>query len=294
MDDNVNIVLASNIETFKENNTISNFKSKLATNMIFPGEWECGISSISYTNSWYNISSPQKITFSCFDSGIETEVDDNLVVYGGRYDTIDELLKEINNKLKKSRIDMDKPPEVYVEDFTRIVNIEQGIKDNKIVFINFTSDLCHMLGFDKVDMDKTKENEMNKYQNALKYPDLSDYQLQPLTNKEKFYTATQPYDLSGGYHSLFVYSDIVKPTHVGNSFTQLLGLVEIPNNAKFGEQILIKYPNAIYVPLLLTEFDTIEISIASDFGEQIPFKFGRVIIVLNLRKVYKKIMNNLS
>jgi hypothetical protein len=105
---------------------------------------------------------------------------------------------------------------------------------------------------------------------------------------DMIYTAEKPYELSGGYHSLFVYSDIVSPSFVGDSYTQLLRLIEIPSSYKFGDQVKITYPNTYYVPLLVKEFDTIEIDIKDDTGVNIPFEFGRCIITLHFRKVYKR------
>jgi hypothetical protein len=289
MDESINIVLASNVKTYAEQNTIANFKTKLSSSLNFSGDWECGLTSISYTNSWYNLVTAQKITLSIFDEGYEKVVDKDQYVDSGRYDTIDELLTVINEIVQELLKDLtyDKRADIKVEEYTRLVVIKQAYNGNKILFLNFPEELCYVLGFDKKDMDKTKETAMAKYQNDMNYPDLEDYQLKPMTNQEKYYVALHPYDLSGGYHSLYVYSNIVKPSHIGNSFTQFLGLVEIPNNVKFGEQVVIKYQNPIYVPLILKEFDTIEIDIKSEFGESVPFEFGRSIITLHFRKVYK-------
>ena len=89
--------------------------------------------------------------------------------------------------------------------------------------------------------------------------------------------------VSGGCHSLFIYSDIVSPSFVSDSYTQLLRLVEIPNNYKFGDQVKLTYPNAYYNPVLVKDFDVIEIDI-KDMRMNIPFEFGRSIITLHFRK----------
>ena len=101
---------------------------------------------------------------------------------------------------------------------------------------------------------------------------------------EQLYIAEKPYELSGGTHGLFVYCDIVKPSFVGDSYTQLLRLVQVPSGIKFGDQVLITYANTYYVPLLTHEFETIEVHIKDDVGDTIPFEFGRSIMVLHFRK----------
>jgi hypothetical protein len=171
------------------------------------------------------------------------------------------------------------------------VELKNGISKSteRLIIVTFTDEICLMLGFDKTKMEGIKNNKMEFYKNSFLHPDLNDLQLIELKDGEKYIDGDHPYDISGGHYSLFVYSDIVKPTHVGDSFTQFLGMVEIPNDVNFGKQVVIKYSNPIYVPLLLNEFDTIEIDIKNDSGETIPFKFGRVHIILHFRKVYKKI-----
>jgi hypothetical protein len=293
MDENKLVVLSSNVKSFYEQNTIANFKSKLSSNMSFPDDWEVGINFISYNLSWYNLSSKQKITLSCFDEGREKIIDLEIYVNTGKYDTIELLIFEINTQLTKFHdlLKFSVFPELYVNELTRIIELKNGISEasGKLIFVTFTDELCLMLGLDKVKMDNIKDEKMTFYQNALANTDLTDLLTTELTESEKWIFGDHPYDISGGNYSLFVYSDIVKPTHVGDSFTQFLGLVEIPNDIAFGKQVVIKYSNPIYVPLLLNEFDTIEIDIKNDSGETIPFNFGRVHIILHFRKVNKKI-----
>jgi hypothetical protein len=97
-------------------------------------------------------------------------------------------------------------------------------------------------------------------------------------------TAPFPTDILGSFHSLFVYSDIVESSFVGNSHTQLLRIVEVPSGKKYGDQCVLTYSQPHYMPLRSTEFRTIEIDVKDDTGERIPFKFGRVIVTLHFRK----------
>ncbi|RWR98440.1 hypothetical protein B4U79_14489, partial [Dinothrombium tinctorium] len=75
--------------------------------------------------------------------------------------------------------------------------------------------------------------------------------------------AYRPYDLKAGIHSLFVYTDIVEPTFVGDTYAQLLRTVKIPS-ASFGEQCVITYENPQYVPILQDEIETIKINIKDE------------------------------
>ena len=94
----------------------------------------------------------------------------------------------------------------------------------------------------------------------------------------------RPVDLYAGYHTLYAYCDIVDYSVIGNTYSQLLRALEVPTNKDFGDQVVLTYPNPIYVPILKKEFQSIEIDIKEETGKSVPFEFGRVIIVLHFRK----------
>ena len=98
-------------------------------------------------------------------------------------------------------------------------------------------------------------------------------------------SAEQPYDFSNGIHAVYVYSNLCYPQLVGDSQTQLLRTVQIPDTVGFGHQIVNTYTSPIYVPLLMRDISEIEIVLRSDTGESIPFQFGRTIITLHFRRV---------
>jgi hypothetical protein len=142
-----------------------------------------------------------------------------------------------------------------------------------------------LLGIDKEKMDEIYNNSVQIRSN---YGEMKDKENAKIILGTTHYKSEFPFDLSGGVHALYVYSNLVKPSFVGDSLTQLIRLVEVPNDIKYGQQIVINYPNPFYVPVLIKEFETIEIDIKDGIGENIPFKFGRAIIVLHFRKINKK------
>jgi hypothetical protein len=219
--------------------------------------------------------------------------DTEMTIPAGRYDTIDDILYVINELFKNSKvrahfIPMDLP-EVKVNKRTRIVTIKQGMRknNNKLIFVSLPEELCLMLGFDKKKMDEDYGKALLEYgvaESTVPDKTRATYTHPTPSWSQRNYRGQHPYELSAGYHSLFVYTDIVKPSFVGDSFTQLLRLVQIPSNATFGDQILITYPNTYYIPLMTKDFETIEIHIKDDTGKSIPFEFGRSIIVLHFRR----------
>ena len=92
------------------------------------------------------------------------------------------------------------------------------------------------------------------------------------------------FDISGGFHTIFVYCDIIKTNLVGDSQTQLLRFVEIPNNIFYGDQVHLIFDEIQYFPLVTNEFESIEIDIKDDSGGNIPFNYAKNIVVLHFRK----------
>jgi hypothetical protein len=91
-----------------------------------------------------------------------------------------------------------------------------------------------------------------------------------------------PPDLSGGMYHIFIYSDIAQPQIVGDTFAPLLRLVNI--SGKEGEAITQTF-RPFYIPLAHTEFDTIEILLCNEFGEEIQFDNGQSVITLHFKKL---------
>ena len=96
--------------------------------------------------------------------------------------------------------------------------------------------------------------------------------------------ASYPAEMRGGYHTLFLYSDLVKPSLVGDKYAQILGTISVPNDAKFGDQCVISYTNPIHFPLHVKSFQNISLELRDDAGVLIPFQFGRTIVTLHFKR----------
>jgi len=304
--DNFYVTLPSNVKSFSTN-TVANYKTKLASRLILTDDWEVGLVEISYTLSWYNVPKKEPIYLLTWEDGKIKTAREKAYLPSGRYDNINQIIDLINENLKliksftfktisktDSNLKIEYYPFIKVSENNRLVRTSQGVQqNNKCIFIQFSENLCNILG---INLKHMKSKYVDK---LMKYGEIeNEYKKNQLSTADIIYTepdddtltyiGDKPYEISAGYHSLFVYSDIVSPSFVGDSYTQLLRLVEIPSNSKFGEQVKISYPNTYYVPVLVKEFDTIEIDIKDDTGEIIPFEFGRSIVILHFRKVYKR------
>ncbi|KAI1298611.1 hypothetical protein HDE_04128 [Halotydeus destructor] len=91
-------------------------------------------------------------------------------------------------------------------------------------------------------------------------------------------------DLKFGKRAIFVYSDLVKHSIVGDTYSQLLKLSMVPNGLEFGKQVIQRYEKPIYIPLQNSKCDSIEIQLRDDAGELIDFSEGQTYITLHFRK----------
>lgn len=86
---------------------------------------------------------------------------------------------------------------------------------------------------------------------------------------------------------MFVYCDLVEPRIVGDVYTPLLRVIQAcgkETSIRGGSEMKILSPPH-YLPLLLTNFRTIEINIRDHLGNPIPFEYGTLTVTLHFRRV---------
>lgn len=130
-------------------------------------------------------------------------------------------------------------------------------------------------------MDETSRTRLNPIPFVTIEDSLFKIPEHPLLNIE----GTVPINLLAECHSLFVYSDIVESSRVGDSYTQLLNVIAVPSDSKFGEQVFLRYERPYYHKVSKSDFEEIEIDIKEDTGASVPFRFGRTIVTLEFRRI---------
>lgn len=271
--DSFYVELSSNASYF--NNTCAEFKNKIDLVQKLEGDWEVGIAEISYTKSWYNVRynctlglekmhKPFVPFFSLASTIGYVPVDKRIgVLRAGYYSSVSMIVNEINLELRGyDNANIDYLPKFYFDDaVTQLVSIKPGKNhDEEYILPYLSPELSEMLGFIKYDIQNTKYNQFNVI------------------------LAERPADLTNGIRTMFIYSNLVMPQYIGDFRAKLLRTVEIPNNSKFGDQVVLNYDNIHYVPIMTNDFNEIEISIKDDMNENIRFTFGRTRIKLHFRK----------
>ena len=83
--------------------------------------------------------------------------------------------------------------------------------------------------------------------------------------------------------SFLVYSNIVKKSLIGSTYTNSLRHVSIKGT--YGEQIIETFNNRFYYPVISSTVPYIEISIRSIAGEVVKFQSGSFFVLLHFRKI---------
>src|SRR5882724_6776229 len=150
--DDFAILLASNVasENIFADNKICNFATKLPIPLSLEGEWEVGLADMSYSVSWYNITSNQAIQLILCEEGSHQLFGlFTGMVPAGHYDTIEEILDIITEEIRKISIlnDYESVPSLILAKHSRKITIKNGVKENKIAFLSFGPELSNILGF---------------------------------------------------------------------------------------------------------------------------------------------------
>ena len=88
-------------------------------------------------------------------------------------------------------------------------------------------------------------------------------------------------DLTGGFSSLYVYTDIIEHQIVGDHAVPLLRC--IPVKGETYECVTITYDKPHYVLMSKNHINTITIEIKTDQNQPVPFTLGKVVVRLHIR-----------
>jgi hypothetical protein len=226
------------------------------------GEWEVALTEISYTVDWYNIPHNMDIQIVCGDVINET------MLVAGHYGTIEFLMDQINLLFSSFTTDFEKVPMLIMNSVTRKVSLLKGESHGIILDIFFPDELAFLLGFSTKLKNKSEYNLRSKRHNFT----------------DKVVEADFPYEITGGLHSMYIYSDIVKPSFVGDTYAQLLRVINVDHKSKWSEQTGTTFNNLNYHQVSGNAITTIEVSLKDDTGDLFPFQGGRTWLTLHFRK----------
>lgn len=86
--------------------------------------------------------------------------------------------------------------------------------------------------------------------------------------------------------SMYVYSDVCESYITGDVHSPLMRVVPLDmDNYKYGGIKIKTFSAPLYIPLLHTKFQTIEMDIRDEYGASIPFEQGTLTVTLHFKRI---------
>ena len=230
-------------------NTQSSFKINLPKTLYLKHAYEVALAEIHYPVSWRTFANLQAYSFSVQEEFTGTfRVISISIAY---YKDVPEFIHAINVALQAYFTTMRFPNDA-IKIQCREVEQKIRIQTKPQFSIKFSSEAADVLGI-----------EYKSYNGPYEW-------------------GRFPYDISRGFHALYVYCNVVTPQIVGDVYAPLLRSVAIEN--KRGEHITKSYSDPHYAPINTNEIHSIELNIKDDTGADVPFTTGKVICKLHFRE----------
>jgi len=251
------LFLPSNVcQGYFPQNRISAFQVKLPKRIQFnPNEYEVALTEFTYVHCMKTYIAEIQRCIWYFKEAINgiSDLQGRNVLPNINYSNPQTLVAEINKQLKRG--------------FGDIGDITINSKSNKVQLnvlrgqVNLSNSMGVNLGF--------ADTYMNKVTLHFEF-------------KKGTHIADKTPVLHGGMYHIFVYSDIVKSQIVGDSLVPLLRIVNITG---VNDEVVTQTFRPYYLPINKLEFDTVEVLLCNEFGEEIHFEKGQSIVTLHFKKI---------
>ena len=246
------------------NNTLTSFVTRLQKTITLSGDWEVALSEFQFPRSWYTIKrSGELFTVKCDDNLSSEEIRNpasNMAILlpGGYYDTIADIVNEMNSGVRRVVGGLNKVPESlwpvlkYNESSKRV-----GIALQRKSAVQLSENLKLLLGIGTTSLINKTDGPVSR-------------------------NGGEVGDVSGGIHGLYVYCDLAESVPVGDTEAPLLRVVSAKGEK--GEMQQRNFDQLMYIPLQKKHFDSVEIFIRDDLGNPIPFESGKLLVTLHFRR----------
>ena len=250
-------------------NTLTHYVTHLPQRIDLTGEWECGLAEVQYPHTWYNVTENDVWFFlntvDVTDSSIRSKLS------CGYYDDPLTLMYHVNKGLYSMRTEKTQAQLSY-SSVTQKMTLH--MTENTLFTIPYHSAVASMLGF--------REPIASKSVAATSSPVLPADSRHPDSSYPFHFEADDVVNLTQGFDTLYLYTDIVESRIVGDTLAPLLRV--LPISGHHGDRVSARFTNVHYVPLLRSNFDSIEVDIRNDMGRRVPFEYGRVTVTLHFRR----------
>lgn len=251
-------------------NTVTHYLTELATNIDLKGTWEVGLSEITFPHSWHTIRRYNQLVWKVTVLGENGPRTNTFRLREGLYRSPEELIHEMNKTMNPT-------PEMIAD-----IREHHPLAEHEV---RFYFDSVSRLASIRFTARKVIPVTLWLNRNLVEFLGLK----KKLADKDLFpdtYTGTRVVDLNQGFNALYVYCDLVKARHVGDTLSPLLRTVPISLRRSRDDATETQYFNPVnHLPLEKHHFKTIEIDIRDDSGHPVPFESGKVLVTLVFRRI---------
>ena len=249
------------------NNKLSEYTIHLETPLEVGDAYEVGLCEIQYPQSWDNIrrGSNRLSTHLIIKETDEVESNFDIEIPPGYYDSLPELMEKVRSsytKNKEGEFELKGLKMIYNKTTRRVHVIADKMRymanDYQVtssVTITLKDDVARALGLQNGTKISTGESIVSEF----------------------------PATVTGGFHQMYVYTDIIPPQPHPDGNVSILRTIAI--DGKPNQEYLSKrFQNVYYMPLSRDIISTISFAILDETGKRVGFNFGKVLLVLHFRK----------
>ena len=272
--DDFYITLPSNVKApeFPRNRT-SKYVTPLPHTLELEGDWVVGLAELNYCHSWYNINDGgnhiryKYIITNSLDQTKKISAKKTCSIEPAYYSNEISLINILNSTRPSELRGLFK-----FSEFHKKFQIVLGPSES----IGLTKELATLLGFRRTKFEcnsRSEDSSELQCDGAERYEKESTYLL---------YTADYVSDLDANMHSMFIYTDIIRETLVGNIYAPLLrNVCIVPKRYNYVQQ---SYDRIHYEKLISNRINNIEIKICDSLGQLMKFNFGDIIIKIHFKR----------
>lgn len=232
-------------------NTASQFRVPLPHRISLNGEWECALCEIMYPHTWENVTDAQSTLHIIHK--LSGDVLD-LKIPSGYYSTIKDITEALQWTIRTTLLNVKYPElgdSIIFSYNTYMKRASIKLDSGLISKIILSTHLQNVLGFKEHILTETKYAEY-------------------------------PWDLRGGFDSIYVYCNIVEPQIVGDILAPLLRTVKIEGSHFDIVEKIFNTPH--YIPVATKDITDMEIGLKTDTNSYVNFLTGKTVVKLHFRK----------
>ena len=255
-------------------NKANHFTTKLHKPLKLDGDWDVGLSEISYPRTWYNVLPSDKMEWTVYSTAsYHPDLGESLTTRINQH-----LLPVGNYKMQNYTL----PTGVYKSIQTLVYQFRQTMRDgignkhNAInVFENTTTKTLTLAigGRHHIWMSRPLAEAMGLPEENIETP----------LGPGRYY-GKRMVNISPNLHSMYVYSDLIRPRHVGDTAAPLLRTVPLESSGNTPENQNVVFNHIYFLPIIRHDIPTIEIDIRDDIGRPVPFEDSRLLVTLVFRR----------